>query len=594
MSDQPDPTLDNCDCCEVEPPEQPIFNPPGQPALQYRIDVQPTFLQRMIDALPHETLPPNSLDPSAPRPLAALTARAADDPSIALLDAWATVADVLTFYQERIANEGYLRTATDRESLLELAREIGYELAPGVAAGADLAFTVESAVGAPEMVTVPVGTKVLSVPGPGQLPQTFETIEAITARPEWNAFPPRRTDPEQVLPGMTDLFLDGIATQLQAGDAILLVGGDRVDNPDSPNWDLRILTEVDVDQPNKRTRVAWLGGLSVNSMVVDANKESGVTTTRVFAMRKRAQLFGHNAMQFRLLSSETKESFLIGFGVNTVESETVDPNKFDDWGDIDPSNSIVPEGSSGSGFTLDENSSEFKSNSGHITFDFDISDPKLLSGGWVALAAQPTGSLDSGSPASEFPPDQLVPGPFPLTIGEDSISDPALDVFDPTTEPSRGAALFRIGDGPNVITRTGFALSSTVTRVITDLPSSPPTIDRRHSQFLVESEELTLGERPVVVPVDGREEIPEIQIPSSTEVTFPGPRGQLPRGRPLRPGIDARSEDSAGRQAPQPAGRRRPDAGAAHAGLRPRHRSHRPRRDRAAGRGAPGADATAG
>ena len=56
------------------------------------------------------------------RPLAALTTRAPDDPAIALLDAWATVADVLTFYQERIANEGFLRTATERRSVLELAR----------------------------------------------------------------------------------------------------------------------------------------------------------------------------------------------------------------------------------------------------------------------------------------------------------------------------------------------------------------------------------------------------------------------------------------------------------------------------------------
>jgi len=40
------------------------------------------------------------------------------DPSIALLDAWAVVADVLTFYQERISNEGYLRTAQERTSLI--------------------------------------------------------------------------------------------------------------------------------------------------------------------------------------------------------------------------------------------------------------------------------------------------------------------------------------------------------------------------------------------------------------------------------------------------------------------------------------------
>jgi len=51
------------------------------------------------------------------------------------LDGWATVADVLTFYQERIANESYLRTAIERRSLLELARKIGYELRPGIAAG---------------------------------------------------------------------------------------------------------------------------------------------------------------------------------------------------------------------------------------------------------------------------------------------------------------------------------------------------------------------------------------------------------------------------------------------------------------------------
>lgn len=536
MSDQSDPTLDNCECCEVEAPEQPIFNPPGQPALQYRIDIQPTFLQRMIDALPHETLPPNSPDPSAPRPLAALTARATDDPSIALLDAWATVGDVLTFYQERIANEGYLRTATDRESLLELAREIGYELAPGVAAGVDLAFTVEDAVGAPDEVTVPVGTKVLSVPGPGQLPQTFETVEAITARPEWNAFPPRRADAEQVLPGMTNLFLAGIATQLQVGDAILFVGGDRVDDATSANWDLRILTAVTPDAPNQRTRVAWLGGLRVTSALVDATNDSGTTTTRVFAMRKRAQLFGHNAMQFRLLSTDTKISFLTQFDEGAPSKDFDD---FDDWNDID-----------GSGFQLDDNSFELTNISGQITLDFDVNDPKLMTGGWVVLAAPPGGALEpppANQPTSMFPPMNLMPGPFPLSIGEDTISDPSLLVFDPTTDPTR-AALFQITDGPNVITRTGFALSAPITRVVTDVP--PPSdrratdgslvlshtkrtpsaslgIDRRTSQFFVESDELTLGLRPVTIFVDGKEELPEVQIPSSTVVTFSGATGNF-------------------------------------------------------------------
>ena len=53
-------------------------------------------------------------------------------------------------------------------SVRELARTLGYELRPGVAAQVDLVFTVETAPGAPEVVTVPAATPVQSVPGPGR------------------------------------------------------------------------------------------------------------------------------------------------------------------------------------------------------------------------------------------------------------------------------------------------------------------------------------------------------------------------------------------------------------------------------------------
>ena len=65
-------------------------------------------------------------------PLQSLTTRDLSDPAIALLDAWAIVGDVFTFYQERLANEGYLRTAALRRSILELARLVNYNLRPGM------------------------------------------------------------------------------------------------------------------------------------------------------------------------------------------------------------------------------------------------------------------------------------------------------------------------------------------------------------------------------------------------------------------------------------------------------------------------------
>ena len=116
--------------------------------------------------------------------LARLSSRQSDDFSMALLDSAAVMFDVLTFYQERLANESYLRTAQQRRSVLELGALVGYRLNPGVAAQARLAFSLKPQAAA---IVIPSGTQVQSVPGPGQKAQTFETIADLAARPEWSA-----------------------------------------------------------------------------------------------------------------------------------------------------------------------------------------------------------------------------------------------------------------------------------------------------------------------------------------------------------------------------------------------------------------------
>lgn len=188
-----DDTLAGCHCCEGQQPPAPVYNAPGLPALAWRIDTQPGFYQRMLTGLPLWRAA--GLGAGAPPPLAALTTREPSDPSVALVDAAACVADVLGFYQERIANEGFLRTATERRSVLELARAVGYELRPGVAAGVHLVFTVEDAPGAPGLCTIAAGSPIQSVPPQGKLPQVFETTEELLARAEWNALRPRLTRP---------------------------------------------------------------------------------------------------------------------------------------------------------------------------------------------------------------------------------------------------------------------------------------------------------------------------------------------------------------------------------------------------------------
>src|SRR4051812_45881501 len=198
--------LNDCDCCAGLTAQTPteVKNRPGLSAIAYRVGIHSQFKHSMLARLSAGEL----------ASLAQLQTRADDDFSIALLDAWATVADVLTFYQERIANESYLRTATERRSLLELARLIGYELRPGVAASTYLAFTVEDAPGAPPQTSIDIGTKVQSVPGPGEKPQTFETVEKIEARAERSAM---RAQPSRTVAlafGSTHVYLKGTATNL--------------------------------------------------------------------------------------------------------------------------------------------------------------------------------------------------------------------------------------------------------------------------------------------------------------------------------------------------------------------------------------------
>ena len=166
--------LSRCDCCEGIKKLTPLStaNTPGQDALRYRVGTHGTFLETMFASLSSQDYPA----------LRDLTTRETNDPAIALLDAGATLFDVLTFYQEYIANEGYLRTATERRSILELARLIGYRLRPGVASSVYLAFTMENGY----ETEIPAGTHAQSIPTPGELPQACETSEPLLARTEWN------------------------------------------------------------------------------------------------------------------------------------------------------------------------------------------------------------------------------------------------------------------------------------------------------------------------------------------------------------------------------------------------------------------------
>ena len=296
-----------CGCCAGVAGRTPgaVHNRPGLSSISYRVGRHGDFLDSMIAGL---------TDVERPR-LADLTTRDSDDVSIAVLDAWAVVSDVLTFYTERLANESYLRTAGERISLQELGRLIGYRLRPGVAAETHLAFAIEPPPevpaaasrdpGAtpnvtPASVVLDAGLRVQSIPAPGEQPQTFETVEEIEARAAWNAMPARATKVR--LPGMDDTsaYLQGVALNLKAGDALLIAGGAVL----TDHWDLRILASVQPQPEHDRTFVTWLEPLGSAMWGV-----TPATPPVPFAMRKRLNVFGHNAPMWGSLSLDFRNNY---------------------------------------------------------------------------------------------------------------------------------------------------------------------------------------------------------------------------------------------------------------------------------------------
>jgi hypothetical protein len=295
--------MTGCDCCGGSAARTPveIANRPGLAAVQYRAGTWATFRESMRAGLSRDGRPA----------LAALRTRAEDDPAIALIDAWASAADVLTFYTERIANEHYLRTATERRSVADLVSLLGYRLGPGVAARTWLAFTLETAPGAPPAAVIPARTRVQTLPGPGEVPQTFETTGDLPAVGAWNrpvlgvteARTPRNED--------THVLLAGTATGLRPGQQLLFVADDWTA---TTRWAQARVTSVTADPAQGTTSVAFTPALAGLPLVAGA----GVS---VHGLGGQAALFGFNAPNPLLFESSVLDALI---AAKLVEATTRD------------------------------------------------------------------------------------------------------------------------------------------------------------------------------------------------------------------------------------------------------------------------------
>jgi hypothetical protein len=286
-------TLDCRNDC-VEPlrfPKRPN-NRPGLRHIDYRIGTYSDFREAMLRALDKDQV------------LEAWTHRTPDDPGIAILESAAILGDILTFYQELYANEAYLSTAVQRDSISDLVRLLGYRLAPGLGGTGTFAFGVKSPTPNAQSltpITIPAGFVVKAQVGTSTKPLDFQTSEEITAYPFLSRFTlyRRRNAPGPITAGLNTLEIQDVggaadvesigALNLQKGDRLMIV-------PDASMFDVpgagftsqqnaEMLIVSKVEKVLDRTIVHFEGKLSQN----------WPTFVTAYKLGRTFKHFGHSA-----------------------------------------------------------------------------------------------------------------------------------------------------------------------------------------------------------------------------------------------------------------------------------------------------------
>ncbi|HSY71741.1 MAG TPA: baseplate J/gp47 family protein [Alloacidobacterium sp.] len=225
---------------------------------------------------------------SPPNPFASWQAGTANDYQTMFVELWAYLADILTFYQERIANEAYLGTAVLRDSLLRLVSLIDYHPGPGAGAGGLVAFT--AAKGA--SLTVPANFRIGSKPASGQSSIVFETSSAVTVSGDNSSIPLSSISPDVPFP-QNAIVLQGINNGVAVDDFVL-----AVENQGTPNEAIHLLqiASANVDKVANVTTITWIQELGDGSYTQASKQVS------LYALRLKAAPFGVNAPAWNTLS----------------------------------------------------------------------------------------------------------------------------------------------------------------------------------------------------------------------------------------------------------------------------------------------------
>jgi hypothetical protein len=213
-----------CPCGEFVHPA-PISNVAGLSAIAYRVGDYTSFREALLRALPGEvSLTATQAQSDGTSAVVQLwRPGATGDLAVQMMEWWAYLADILTFYNQRAASQAYLRTADQSITVNRLVRLLGYRPKPGIGAEGSVAALMNGTA----TFTLPQGFQIQSKPGPGLQPQIFEVNLATTIQsPDMAAIGPTYAAPSYsslLSEDGVSVLLSGVVTSVKANDQLLLL-----------------------------------------------------------------------------------------------------------------------------------------------------------------------------------------------------------------------------------------------------------------------------------------------------------------------------------------------------------------------------------
>ncbi len=193
----------------------------GLQSLPRQIAIFPQYRRAMLSALRAEKVQlidmANQLVER--EPLASWRATGKDDLGLMLLEMWAYLCDSVSFYDEVLANEAYLRTSNLRSHLRQSVALLSYLPRPAVGSVVYLAAFADGRL----PVQLPPGTAFLSGAFNGNPPQVFELDDTAQIHPltnRWQILPPHEGE---VLAANPDSLLVLPRGEIKEDDRLLLI-----------------------------------------------------------------------------------------------------------------------------------------------------------------------------------------------------------------------------------------------------------------------------------------------------------------------------------------------------------------------------------